>query len=180
MRKTMFKPSKSVLSFGAGALALGVLILAAPRAAHALAATLVQVTNTSANPAITQSVLTQASQLVSLYGCQCLANEVGLTNYYSFIPQGAAINSAPYTVPANQSLVVTDIDASPFGCGTVLLNINASIAAGPSAQLYLQGPVAPHVQYRSGVVFPPGSAPGVQTSGCPELAVYLHGYLTSN
>jgi hypothetical protein len=55
-------------------------MLAAPRAAHAIAATLVQVVNTPSNPAITQSVPTQASQLVSLYGCPCLANEVGFTN----------------------------------------------------------------------------------------------------
>ncbi len=179
----MFKPSKSVLSFGAGALAIVVLMLAAPRAAHAIAATLVQVTNTSANPAVTQSVPTQASQLVSLYGCQCLANEVGITNYYSFIPMGAGINSPPYTVPASQSLVVTDIDAFPVeaGCaaGTWGLNINASIAAGPLVQLFFQLPGAvPHIQYRSGVVFPPGSAPGVQT-GC-QYPVYLHGYLTTN
>jgi hypothetical protein len=46
----MFRLPKSVLSFCGGALALGVLILAAPRAAHAIAATLVQVTNTAANP----------------------------------------------------------------------------------------------------------------------------------
>jgi hypothetical protein len=47
----MFKTSKSILSFGACALALGVRMLAAPRANHAIAATLVQVTNTASNPA---------------------------------------------------------------------------------------------------------------------------------
>ncbi len=50
----MFRPSKTVLSFGAGALAVLALTLAAPKAAHAIAATLVQVTNTAANPVITQ------------------------------------------------------------------------------------------------------------------------------
>ncbi len=46
----MFKPSKTVLSVGVGAVALGILTLTFPKAAHALAATLVQVTNTPANP----------------------------------------------------------------------------------------------------------------------------------
>jgi len=45
----MFKLLKT-LSYGAAALTAGVLILAAPRAAHAIAATLVQVVNTTANP----------------------------------------------------------------------------------------------------------------------------------
>ena len=38
------------LTYGAAALAAGALILATPRAAHAIAATLVQVTNTTADP----------------------------------------------------------------------------------------------------------------------------------
>ena len=46
----MFRLPKSVLRFGAGAIALVALILAAPKAAHAIAATLVTVTNTTANP----------------------------------------------------------------------------------------------------------------------------------
>ena len=52
----MFRLPKSALSFGAGALAVAVLILAAPRGAHAIAATLVQVTNTAANPVPNQDV----------------------------------------------------------------------------------------------------------------------------
>jgi hypothetical protein len=47
---------KFVLSFGAVALAVCMLTLAVPRAAHAIAATLVQVTNTTANPVIIQNV----------------------------------------------------------------------------------------------------------------------------
>ena len=52
----MMKPPKSILSFGAGILTLGVLILAAPRAAHAIAATLVLITNTSSNPVPTFNI----------------------------------------------------------------------------------------------------------------------------
>ena len=65
----MFRLHKSVLSLAAGALALGVLILAAPRAAHAIAATLVQIRNTAANPAVTQSPQ-QPSRSVSQSYCR--------------------------------------------------------------------------------------------------------------
>jgi len=41
---------RQTLSYGAAALAAGALILAVPRAAHAIFATLVQVVNTTANP----------------------------------------------------------------------------------------------------------------------------------
>ena len=46
----------TLATLGVLALAAGVVILAAPRAAHAIAATLVQVTNTSANPVINLDV----------------------------------------------------------------------------------------------------------------------------
>lgn len=62
----MFKSSKRIVSFGACAVALGILALTAPKAAHAFAATLVQVTNTALNPVVAQSPTTQASQLINL------------------------------------------------------------------------------------------------------------------
>jgi len=179
----MMKPPKSILSFGAGVLTLGVLILAAPRAAHALAATLVQVTNTSANPAVTQNVPSQASQLVSLYSSAGLLDKIGSSNYFAFVLIGTFDQ---YTVPPNQSLVITDIDTYPDGCtGSEVfqLNVNASLPGSVGQNLVnlnLQGPVTPHLQYRSGIVFPPGSVPGMQVAGCQQTAVYLHGYLTSN
>jgi hypothetical protein len=48
--------SKSVISFGAVALAAGVFTLAVPRAAHSFAAALVQVTNNVDNPVQNQDV----------------------------------------------------------------------------------------------------------------------------
>lgn len=52
----MIRLPKSVLSFGAVALVASGLMLAVPRAAHAVAAALVQVTNTSASPVPIQDV----------------------------------------------------------------------------------------------------------------------------
>jgi len=61
------KSFRTMLLSGGGVVALAVaLSLIAPRAAHAIVAALVQVTNTTANPAITQSTKEQASQLIRL------------------------------------------------------------------------------------------------------------------
>jgi len=46
----MFRLPKTVPTYGAAAIVAAALVLAAPRAAHAIAATLVQVVNTTANP----------------------------------------------------------------------------------------------------------------------------------
>jgi hypothetical protein len=62
----MIRIPKPVVSFGGLFLAVGLITLAIPRTTHALAAALVQVNNTTENPAITQSVPSQASRLVYL------------------------------------------------------------------------------------------------------------------
>jgi hypothetical protein len=105
---TKFQLPKSVLSFGAGALALGILVLTAPHAAHALAATLVQVTNTAASPAVTESTNRLASQqvLLSLPVNGYLDAAVGLVAMHQFtLPSGVAPEQ--YAVPAGQNLVIT-------------------------------------------------------------------------
>jgi len=62
----MIRLSKSVLAVGAVVLAGSLITLMNPKAVHALAAALVQVTNTASNPAVTQSVGAQAGNMVHL------------------------------------------------------------------------------------------------------------------
>lgn len=180
----MFRPSKSVLSFGAGALALGVLMLAAPRAAHAIAATLVQVTNTASNPAVAQSPNTQAAQLVNLGLSSVTIPLSGGLNY--FVPTTGAGVGQSYSVPANQSLVVTDIDVSPTNCTS---GPNFFLYSAASSQfvgdiffgnLQFSTGISTHIEYHSGFVFPPGSIPGGAVNGCSLVSVMMHGYMTSN
>jgi hypothetical protein len=157
-------------------------MLAAPRAAHAIAATLVQVTNTAANPAVAQSPNTQAAQLVTL---ELSITSIPGSGYYYFFPLTYTGPGPSFTVPANQSLVVTDIDLTPSICssGTPALVLNSNPTSNLSlAMSYLQVPtgITTHLQYRSGFVFPPGSTPGGSMSGCASTGVYVHGYLTSN
>jgi hypothetical protein len=172
----MFKLSKSVLSFGAGALAVVALMLAAPRAAHAVAAALVQVTNTASNPAVTQDVSHQVSQLVSL-GDTTIGGQP--SQFLSFLSNGTYVNG--YTVPANQYLVINSADVSgQQGCAG--LNISLGMGNYVFASWIVSGPDSVHFGYPSGIVVPPGATPLliVNGPGTCSGSLQLHGYLTSN
>lgn len=174
----MTRLSKSILSFASVALTAGVLTLAVPRAAHAVAAAvLVQVLNTSANPAITQSAPSQAAQLVNLQG-----NTSG-PEFSSFVsvsggPVTVLGTPPPYSVPANQALVITDVDILPSCSGPVDIVIGVETE---SMDWSVSGPNTTHFEYRSGTVFPAGTTPHVAGSSpaCP-VEVRMHGYLTTN
>ena len=178
----MFTRFKTFLSFGAGALALGLLILGAPRAAHAIAATLVQITNTTANPAITESIHMQASQLVQL----TTPVQEALTPGTSYIPMhqvtAAGYSSAEYVVPAGQNLVITGIDVNLYS-GKALLQLTSEIngALGIS-EMYLTNVGFLQIRNSSGFVFPSGSEVYLyDTPGyVGVLDANIHGYLTAN
>jgi len=166
-------------------LAVGLITLAIPRTTHALAAALVQVNNTTENPAITQSVPSQASRLVYL-----TANLPPNTSS-GFFSGGVA-----YIIPAGQSLVVTAVDITPTlecttGAYLFVLTGNNSFGlstADDNMMWNLSPPNTGHFIYPSGVVFAPGSSPEIEfragnnTSGfCGDGAtVNMLGYLTSN
>jgi hypothetical protein len=182
----MIKLPKSVLPFGAGALALGALIVAAPRAAHAIAATLVQVTNTSASPAVAQDVSRMASQNVQLISSPSSANgptanavapgaHVAL---YQMFPNGD-YGANPFVVPAGQSLIITSISLSLEGSYAAVGIGNTSNAA-LREQFSLTATSV--FSFPSGVVFPAGDSIFVQNYGASSAGVIftLHGYLTSN
>ena len=174
----MFQLPKSVLSYGAVAFTAGALMLAAPRATHAIAATLVQVTNTAANPAVAQSPNTQAAQLVNL-NTQGQNNQSPL--FYNQFPDGSY--SYGYTVPVNQYLVITSADLAPAGCTTVA-QVNLQARLGTVQFWTVSGVNTLHFDYPQGVVVAPGSQPSAQflAYGQPNcnVSLQLHGYLTSN
>jgi hypothetical protein len=162
------------------------LALVTPRAAHAFAAALVQVSNTTESPAITQSAGSQASQLV-LLSANVLPNSTA--NFYSTGSGNIPFNS--YTVSSTQSLVVTAVDITPsVGCTTgsyhfVLLGNNI---LDPAMMWTLSAPNTGHYPYPSGIVFVSNSQPQISLShastnsgDCANAAeVNLLGYLTYN
>ena len=102
----MFKLPKT-LNYGAAALAAGVLILAAPRAVHAVAATLVQVTNTTADPVPNKDVDNPARHP---FAAACTAQSDGFDG-------PASCNPAP---------------APPTGVETVIQSVSILVTRGPS------------------------------------------------
>jgi len=177
--------TKGMLSAGAAAIVAGVLILSVPRAVHAVAAALVQVTNTASNPVVTQTVGQQAGQSIQI-ACD---NSSGICSQ-----QGQAIVT-PYTVPAGQFLVITAVDGvftDGFeGCQAFSHSVSVAgqVFIGrlitPQILSYFvpNGTGSLHVSYPSGVAFGPGvSVNFVDTlppSACQDT-VRTYGYLTSN
>ena len=175
---------KSLL-MGTGGVALAALVLAllAPRAAHAVVATAVQVVNTSANPAITEDTSRQASQIVTIV-CNFFNNN---TACIQILPNGLEATGREgahggFLVPAGQYFVLKSLDNYQIGntqdlvitlfgsnaaatvdyvrAGTGQMSFSSGIVAGPGMEL-----------------FPMGTGPaGLGLIG----TVTLHGYLTSN
>lgn len=151
-----------------------------PRTAHAIVATLVQVANTTANPAITQDTSKQAAQVVSL-----LCQESPLLCIQ--ILEAGGIASGAYSVPTGLHLVVTSADVfvnTPF--------------TSPGTQMYLQNTASgePYeyfnipegsggAQFNFGSGFSVASGSGLSLneaflSSGGSVVFYVHGYLTAN
>jgi hypothetical protein len=182
--------SRSVMAVGGMVVAAGLITLATPKAVHAVAAALVQVTNTASNPVVTQGVGAQAGNMVHLT-CSQVSLE-GTSSVCTRIGADGSVTS-DYTVPAGESLVITAID--------VLLN-NVSICPG-DYNIRLGTPtldgiflhltttnalVTTHFTYPSGLVIGPGIRPtwtgDLEVVGQGEAcsgfeSVDLFGYLTA-
>jgi hypothetical protein len=92
-----------LISIGATALVVSLLILITPKAAHALVAALVQVTNTTANPAITSDA-DEATRIPYQSKQTWTISMAGVTEV---VTQTA-------TVPAGYRLVITNVSFNAF------------------------------------------------------------------
>jgi hypothetical protein len=178
----MIRIPKSVVSFGAVALVAGVLTLAVPRAAHAVAAALVQVTNT----VTTQDTSRQASQLVHLNV------ELSSDQFEKFNLVTLTGPIANYSVPTTASLVITSVDITPAIDSAGISSTVHLFGGEPSVMLFaipgqpnLAQFATVHYSYPAGIVIGPGLIPSVQmlanngVSG-NDVFVDLVGYLTNN
>ena len=96
--------AKRVLMFlGLVVLVAAVVSVLAPKATHALVATLVQVANTSANPAIIRDTDNSGRGNIQNPNCQAFSTP-GLA--------AAVFCSPSYTVPAGQRLVIEQLEAN--------------------------------------------------------------------
>jgi hypothetical protein len=154
-----------------------------PRTVHAVAAALVEVTNTAANPAVTESVAFQAAQHVTLL---CPTTEFELAHpgddYCGTAPTSSGYN--PYVVPQSESFIVTAIDIhtwnsfdqTGFGpCTESAYEEIFSFATGTPGEWDVPANVGfVHLEYPTGgIVFGPGTSVGFATSntGCYANAI---------
>ena len=103
---------KAVSASGGVFLAALLIAALAPKATRGIAAALVQVANTAANPAMTQDTSKLVSQVVEL---TCGA---ATQNCTQLLPD-APLQSTAFTVPTGQTLVVTNVEFESVDNGNV-------------------------------------------------------------
>jgi hypothetical protein len=182
------------MAVGGVVVAAGLITLTTPKAVHAVAAALVDVTNTAANPVVTQSTNHQAAQIITL---EC----DGINGPYCFPINSTADNDhgGIFGVPAGQSFVVTSIDiqatsvaglATAPGCSSSR-NFWLMSAYNGTETNYTRWYISPnqnyHFAYSTGFVFGPGSYVYVYDDGscysqypAYDDFVILQGYLTAS
>jgi hypothetical protein len=195
-----------LLQAGAAIALVGALLLLTPRAAHSLAAALVEVANTPGNPVVTEGVPALASQIVTLVPSG--NGPAGFTSASAFTLSSlqqwsAAVSSGgvppgapPYTVPVGQSLVITSIDLAEIaksGTDTVIL-ANSAVPSGQFnvaplgswvATLIVPcspGPTTTQYHFSPGLVFLANQNVWMSYSAGLQGSLFaeVHGYLTSN
>lgn len=158
-----------------------VLTLAVPREVHAIAAALVQVANTTANPAVTEDVSKQASQIIHLTTeGKAFVSPSTLTQLHQYITGGTF--GPPYVVPAGENLVITSIEVSVTTAGDSYLNLYDNETTGQREYWYLPNPGLTQLTFPSGFVFPAGTPVFLYIGGTSPspMVVDVHGYLTAN
>jgi hypothetical protein len=199
----MIRISKSTLSWGGVAIAAILFTLAVPRAAHAVAAALVQVTNTASSPVISQSIGNQAAQIVEIECGYLPGSGIGgaptvLLGCIAMPATGllqAPVTTSNYTVPAGETLVVTSVDIfSGAAVGTPCMSpafpqLSVVVPTGPGTYdlVYRKAWIVPggtgtaHYAYPSGILFSPGAIIQDVSNfvGNCSMTVDLHGYLTA-
>jgi hypothetical protein len=169
-----------LMGTGAVVMAALALTLVVPKAAHAVAVAAVEVVNTVARPVVSQDVSKSASQIVELFG----GAWVGVVNpLTASSPTGE--NLGPYTVPAGQMLVITDIECMPTSITTSYSTLGI-VQSGISRDAWQVSNAKPTTQlvFPSGIVIASGQQ--LQTTvfsgqGNPvQQSVVVRGYLTTN
>jgi hypothetical protein len=193
----MFRLRSSIVAVGGVAVAVGLITLATPRVVHAVAAALVQVTNTASNPVVTQSVGQQAAQTVHL---TCYTYGNGACTLFSL----SGSPSGQYVVPSNESLVITSVDILPTQinvsptCDVIhedglFVTSGGSVEYSAYSAVWVISNMSLHMSYPSGMVFSAGSkitnatiyVGNIVPASCYSSSdtydqVDLYGYLTAS
>ena len=178
---------KQVLAALGIVVVIGIFVaLVAPKAAHAVAATLVQVTNSTASPAHSQDVSTTAAQIVEVRCVQAAGCAQVLSN-------GMVGAPGSFSVPGSESFVITSVDIFPPTPQSFPVFVTLSQAAPLQTyvnreQWVIQTNTTTLFQFPvSGIVLAPQTAILVDFNfsngsglGLDSYSATLHGYFTSN
>lgn len=179
MKLTM-KRTLSTFFAVAAAAAIG---LSVPKSAHALAAALVEVTNTWTSPAITIDPSKAASQQILLETPASGTLQQGiLTAMVQLSPTAGMPNQNAYVVPADQQLVVTGIDLILYSNLTTPAFLRINTLSGSYANEYFNQLNAGMHQFSfpQGIVYPAGSSVMFDnTQGNSQMEVIIRGYTTA-
>lgn len=170
---------------GAVALAGAFAALFAPKAVHAVTATLVQVVNTPSAPAVTLDVSKAASQIREVF---CSATFPGqIASNCGYLTETNPPHGLPFVVPAGQKFVITAIDVTPVnpkqGIITVGLLYKNSGGLTDIGEYKVTNTNTSQILFpTSGIVFVSGTTVDFQVSNdsAGGALVIFHGYLTSN
>jgi hypothetical protein len=174
-----------VTKLSVAALVLAAVAALAPHAAKAVTAALVQVANTVAAPAVTQSVSEMASQRVLLrlpFGASLSPGDP-LTAMYQVIPNTGQ-SPTFFTVPAGQNLIITSMTVNTYNTGGADIVLLGGAGVNPFYSVYVAQKGSQTIPFRNGLVFPAGSAVYIVNSanvaGTGSADVVVGGYLTAN
>jgi hypothetical protein len=166
-------------------LALSSVNLVTPKSLRAAVATLVQVTNSTANPVAMLNISASATQNVTL---QCDAG----FKCFALGPAGASVANPPaYVVPTGQNLVITDIEITPPGnqfkssfiIDPIYPGTNTCAPSGvpvchSQQWTYFDDGLTKEFQFPSGIVYPANVT--LFPNALEFTTAVLRGYLTTN
>jgi hypothetical protein len=175
---------KILIGLGSIVVVALVLALVSPKSMRAAVSTLVTVSNSLANPVLTEPATSTATQIVALYCNLSSAPGAGLLGCQLVMP-GGGLGSSSYIVPAGQNLVITDVEIdSPGGGGIQFVGLQPTAAAqlAPSGNAtpiwYFSNDGQTHeYQLGPGFVWPGGNP--IFLNGLIGATVILRGYLTA-
>jgi len=176
----MMRFAKNVLmAVGAVALAAMLLAVMAPKAVHAVAATMVQVVNTTSSPVPSEDIYRLPARNIQLV-CNASTNACAIAEQ-----DGTFDASTPWKVPSGMDFIVTDLEITTDGTGSAITSNFGLEWTPPSGKLIgfgwevLNNGVTAEYQFTNGIVILPGSTPTPIFGSSVNFAA-LRGYLTPN
>jgi hypothetical protein len=169
--------AKNIL-MAAGALVLALMLLSvmAPKAVHAVAATMVQVVNTTSQPIPSQDISRLPSKNVQL-NCNAIANACAIVEQ-----NGTLDSTTPYKVPSGMDFIVTDVEISTTKLGSSPTTNFSLVWTPPSGTLMgfgwtvLNNGATAEYGFSNGIVILPGSTVTPEFGSNVNYA-YVRGYL---